>query len=155
MTSQCFCMNSTPGRDGCIASRCTQCPTSASGSGMPSDFRPRLIGRQDWPASSDRNAPAAEIAANIRPGADGSSKIVCRHIPPAPGCHDGPDSWPRSAGISCQDCPPSRDRNSPASSTPAQTVSGSSSDGSRCHTRSNSHGCGVPSYHWCVPGVPS
>ncbi len=68
MTSQCFCMNSTSGRDGCIARRCTQCPTSASGSGMPSDCRPWLIGRQVWPASSERNAPAAEIAANIRPG---------------------------------------------------------------------------------------
>ena len=29
------------------------------------------------------------------------------------------------------------------------------SDGSRCQTRLNSQGCGVPSYHWCVPGSPS
>src|SRR6202020_2122236 len=77
------------------------------------------------------------------------------HIPPAPGCHDDPVSWPRKAGSSCQVWPPSSDRKSPASSTPAQTVSGSSSDGSRCQTRANSQGCGVPSYHWCVPGVPS
>ena len=34
MTSQCFCMNSTSGRDGCIAMRWTQWPTSAVGSGM-------------------------------------------------------------------------------------------------------------------------
>src|ERR1700738_380693 len=34
-------------------------------------------------------------------------------------------------------------------------VSGSVSDGSRCHTRANSHGRGVPSYHWWVPGTPS
>ncbi len=29
------------------------------------------------------------------------------------------------------------------------------SDGSRCQTRLNSHGCAVPSYDWCVPGMPS
>ena len=29
------------------------------------------------------------------------------------------------------------------------------SDGSRCQTRLNSHGCCVPSYHWCVvSGLP-
>src|SRR6202030_2826332 len=105
--------------------------------------------------SAERTAPAAEIAANIRPRCKGSSRIVCRHIPPAPGCQDGPDSWLRSLGSSCQLCPPSSVRNSPASSTPAYTTSGSSSDGSRCQTRANSHGCGVPSYHWWVPGVPS
>src|SRR5205085_2068318 len=25
----------------------------------------------------------------------------------------------------------------------------------RCQTRANSQGWGVPSYHWCVPGIPS
>ena len=49
------------------------------------------MGRHDSPASSDRNAPAAEMAANIRPGWFGSRMIVCRHIPPAPGCQDGPE----------------------------------------------------------------
>src|SRR5712692_4437864 len=34
-------------------------------------------------------------------------------------------------------------------------MSGSVSDGSRCQTRANSQGCGVPSYHRCVPGTPS
>ena len=30
-----------------------------------------------------------------------------------------------------------------------------SSEGSTCHTRLNSHGCCVPSYHWCVvSGLP-
>ena len=38
---------------------------------------------------------------------------------------------------------------------PGVDVSGSVSDGSRCQTRLNSQGCGVPSYHWCVPGTPS
>jgi hypothetical protein len=45
-----------------MATRCTQWPTSAFGSGMPSERRPRLIGCQVAPASSERNAPAAEIA---------------------------------------------------------------------------------------------
>ena len=57
MTSQCNCMNSTFGRDGCIAMRCTQKPTSAVGSGMYCDLRPRLIGFQVLPPSSVRNAP--------------------------------------------------------------------------------------------------
>jgi hypothetical protein len=119
ITSQCFCMYSTDGRDGCIARRCTQWPTSAAGSGIPSERRPWFTGRQVWPPSSDLNAPAAEIAVKIRPGEDGSRMIVCRHIPPAPGCHDGPDLWPRRPGSSSQCFPPSADRNSPASSTPA------------------------------------
>src|SRR5690606_27031385 len=76
--------------------------------------------------------------------------IVCRHMPPAPGCHFGPESWPRSPASSCQDLPPSVERNNAASSTPAYTVSGSFSEGSRCHTRLNSQGCWVPSYHWWV-----
>src|SRR6185312_742034 len=85
----------------------------------------------------------------------GSNRIVCKHIPPAPGCHFGPVPCPRSPGNSAQLCPPSVVLNIAASSTPASTVSGSVSDGSICQTRLNSHGCGVPSYHWCVPGVPS
>src|SRR5437879_7836273 len=56
ITSQCFCMNSTLGRDGCSAMRCTQWPTSAVGSGMYWECRPRLIGRHVVPPSSVRNA---------------------------------------------------------------------------------------------------
>ena len=92
---------------------------------------------------------------NIRCAFVGSINIVCRHRPPAPGCHFDPVPWFRSPGSSCQLFPPSVVRNIAASSTPAYTVSGSLSDGSRCQTRLNSHGCGVPSYHWCVPAVPS
>ncbi len=34
-------------------------------------------------------------------------------------------------------------------------MSGSVNDGSKCQTRLNSHGCCVPSYHWCVvSGLP-
>ena len=68
---------------------------------MCSDRRPRLIGRQVLPPSSVRNAPAAEMAMKIRPGSLGSSRIVCRHIPPAPGCQRGPEPWPRSPESSC------------------------------------------------------
>ena len=53
---------------------------------MYCDFSPRLIGFQVLPPSSVRNAPAAEMAMKIRSGLVGSSRIVCRHMPPAPGC---------------------------------------------------------------------
>src|SRR6202022_1914309 len=76
-------------------------------------------------------------------------------MPPAPGAQCGPDPCLRKPESSLQDFPPSVERNSAASSMPAKTVSGSLSDGSRCHTRLNSQGCAVPSYHWCVPGTPS
>src|ERR1019366_2876198 len=119
------------------------------------DFSPRLIGFHVSPASSLRKAPAAEIAMNILLGSLGSRRIVCRHMPPAPGCQRGPEPWPRSPGSSCHVVPPSMERNKAASSTPAYTVSASVSDGSRCQTRLNSQGCGVPSYHWWVPISPS
>src|SRR5262249_44754065 len=85
----------------------------------------------------------------------GSITIVCRPIPPAPGCQRGPDSCVRRPGSSCHDAPPSTVRNIAASSTPAYTMSGSVRDGSRCQTRLNSQGCCVPSYHWWVPVGPS
>src|SRR5882724_5109665 len=155
ITSQCFCMNNVSGRDLCCAIRCTQCPTSASVLGIYCDLRPRLIGFHVLPASSLRNAPAAEIAMNILPLTVGSSRIVCRHIPPAPGCHFGPVPCPRKPESSSHVRPPFVVRNNAASSTPAYTVSGSLSDGSKCHTRLNSHGCCVPSYHSCVvSGLP-
>src|SRR6185295_16307095 len=120
-----------------------------------SERSPLLMGFHVAPPSSVRNAPAAEMAMNMRSGSFGSSRIVWRHMPPAPGCHFGPDPCLRRPGSSLQVAPPSFVWNSAASSTPAYTASGSSFDGSRCHTRLNSHGCGVPSYHWCVPGTPS
>src|SRR6266545_1065156 len=113
------------------------------------------MGRQVLPASSVRNTPAAEMAMNMRWGFFGSRRIVCRHMPPAPGAHEGPEGWLRRAGSSCQVWAPSVERKKAASSTPAYTVSGSVSDGSRCQTRVNFQGRGVPSYHWCVPGTPS
>src|SRR2546428_3287060 len=122
---------------------------------MYCDLSPRLIGFHVVPPSSVRNAPADEIATNSRLGFFGSSMIVCRHRPPAPGCHCGPVPWPRSPESSFQFSPPSVERKSAASSTPAYTVSGSVSDGSRCQTRLNSHGRCDPSYHWCVvSGLP-
>src|SRR5487761_2114350 len=113
------------------------------------------MGFQVSPPSSVRKAPAAEMAMKMRRGLEGSMRIVCRHMPPAPGCHLGPVPWPRRADSSRHDLPPSVERNIAASSTPAYTVSGSASEGSRCQTRLNSHGCAVPSYHWCVPVMPS
>src|SRR5438552_3147133 len=49
MTSQCFCMKSTFGRDRCSAMRWTQWPTAAVGSGMYCERRPWLIGFQVVP----------------------------------------------------------------------------------------------------------
>src|SRR5713101_8175648 len=91
----------------------------------------------------------------MRLGFFGSSRIVCRHRPPPPGCHCGPVPWPRSPESSFQFSPPSVEQKSAASSTPAYTMSGSARDGSRCQTRLNSHGRCDPSYHWCVvSGLP-
>jgi hypothetical protein len=106
------------------------------------------------PPSSVRNAPAAEMAMKMRCGFCGSRMMVCRHMPPAPGCQSAP-FVARRAGNSVHDLPPSVVLKSPASSTPAKAVSGSVSDGSMCHTRLNSHGCCVPSYHLCVPTSPA
>src|ERR1700678_3855837 len=107
---------------------------------MCADLKPLLIGLQVQPPSSVRNAPAAEIAMKILFGFAGSSRIVCRHIPPAPGCQCGPEPCPRSPESSCHVCPPSAEWNNAASSTPAKIESASVSEGSRCHTRLNSHG---------------
>src|SRR5579864_2270647 len=80
---------------------------------------------------------------------------VCRHMPPAPGCHFGPVPCPRRPDSSCQLSPPSVDLNNAASSMPAYTVLASVGEGSMCHTRLNSHGFCEPSYHWCVvSGLP-
>ena len=65
---------------------------------MYCDRRPLLIGFQVLPPSSVRNAPAAEIAMYIRSGLLGSRMMVCRHIPPAPGCHFGPGAVAAQSG---------------------------------------------------------
>src|SRR5208283_55140 len=114
---------------------------------MYAEWRPRLIGSQLSPPSSVRNAPAADMAMNMRCEFDGSSRTECRHMPPAPGCQAGPVPCLRNPDSSCQVWPPSLDWNNAASSTPAYNVSGEASDGSMCQTRLNSQGCGVPSYH--------
>src|SRR5690349_2581307 len=108
---------------------------------MYCENNPLLIGRHVLPPSSVRNDPAAEMATYIRPGSLGSRMIVCRHIPPAPGCHLGPVPWPRKPESSFQSLPPLVERKIAASSMPAKTVSGSVSEGSRCQTRLNSHLC--------------
>ena len=107
------------------------------------------------PPSSLRNAPAAEMAVKMRSGLVGSSDDRVQAHAARTGLPDGPWVWVRSPGSSFPSSPPSVERKSAASSAPAYTVSGSVGDGSRCQTRANSHGCGVPSYHWWVPGTPS
>jgi hypothetical protein len=44
---------------------------------------------------------------------------LCRHIPPAPGCHWGPVPCPRKPDSSFQVLPPSVERKMAASSMPA------------------------------------
>ena len=105
------------------------------------------MGFQVAPASSDRNAPAAEMAMTMRSGCARSSRMVCRHMPPAPGIQPAAVALVRRPGSSVQVAPPSVVRKSAASSTPARQVSGSVSEGSRCHTRAKAQECGVPSYH--------
>src|SRR6266480_7771066 len=103
ITSQCFCMNSVFGRDGCNAMRCTQWPTSAVGSGICSECSPRLIGFHVLPLSSVRNVPAAEIAMEIRFGLFGSRRMVCKHMQQEPGCHLGQVSLQRNTASTRQD----------------------------------------------------
>jgi hypothetical protein len=55
------------------------------------ESRPLLIGSQLAPPSSERKAPAALMAVKMRCSSVGWSRIVCRHSPPAPGCHCGPE----------------------------------------------------------------
>jgi hypothetical protein len=124
------------------------------GSGMNSERRPRFIGRQEAPASSLRKTPAAEMAMKIRPGWTGSRRIVCRPMPPAPGCQRARirGCGGRRARASCAAVGrPEEGRVLDAGVDGVGVVS----DGSRCQTRLNSHGCWVPSYQRWVPGVPS
>src|ERR671936_2234567 len=116
ITSQCFCMKSVLGFDGCIAIRCTQCPISAVGFGMYCEYSPLLAGRQLSPPSSLLKTPADEIATYILLASFGSKRMVCRQNPPAPGAHFGPVSCLRRPGSSFQVCPPSVLLNSAASS---------------------------------------
>ena len=88
-----------------MAMRCTQWPTSASGRGCTRSAGRWLIGRQVSPPSSVRKAPAAEMAMKMRSGLLGSSRMVCRHMPPAPGCQCGPVPWPRSPDSSLPGLP--------------------------------------------------
>src|SRR4051794_13926043 len=106
------------GLEGWRTTSWTQKPISGRGAGRESLRRPLLIGLKVLPPSSERNAPAAEMAMVMRLGLEGSSKIVCRHRPPAPGDHFSPLA-PRRAEISCHVAPPLVVLNSAASSTPA------------------------------------
>ncbi len=56
------------------------------------------MGFQVLPPSSVRKAPAAEMAMKMRSGSVGSRRMVCRHMPPAPGCQCGPEPCVAQAG---------------------------------------------------------
>ena len=118
MTSQCFCMKSTLGRDGCIAMRCTQCPTSAADSGFPRTAVP------DRSAATFDRRPPCEMRPPPRwrrrcdPDCPDPTTIVCRPSPPAPGCQRTRFSF-RTAGRSSELLPPSSLWKAAASSTPA------------------------------------
>src|ERR1700691_981070 len=107
------------------ATLCTHCPTSGCRSGWEPAITPRFVGVQCSPSSSDRNVPAAEIPTCIRFGRDGSNRIVCRHIPPAPGFHFERVGWSFSPGRGAHESPSSSDLHSEAGSTPRNTVRGS------------------------------
>ena len=94
------------GRDGCMAMRCTQWPTSAVGSGMYCELQSAVDGLPGL---------AAVVGAERAGGGDGdedprrdrlgSRRMVCRHMPPAPGCQCGPEPWPRRPESSCHVLP--------------------------------------------------
>ena len=100
ITSQCFCMYST------------SAATGAWRGGARSD-RPRRPGRDalglqplvhrapGWPASSERNTPAAEIAANIRPCARGPAGSCAGTSRPRPAARTG-----RTHGRAASAAPP-------------------------------------------------
>ena len=70
------------------------------GRGMPSDSRPLLTGCQVTPrvigAEDARRGDGDEDPVGVL----GSSTMVCRHMPPAPGCHCGPEPCSRSPASS-------------------------------------------------------
>ena len=151
MTSQCFCMKSVSGRDGCIAMRWTQWPTSALGSGMYCDSQaavdrlPRSCRRRRCETRRRRRSRCRCASGSLR-----SSRIVCRPMPPAPGCHLGPARGRAGRRVRARSCRRRWCGRSRRLRRRRRRCSGSVSDGSRCQTRLNSHGCCVPSYHWCV-----
>src|SRR6185436_12569165 len=99
--------------------RWTQWPTSAVGFGRYFEYRPFVIAFQVFPPSSDRKAPAEEMATKSRDWFFGSMRIVWRHRPPAPGIHAEPVLCSRRPESSVQFWPPSVDLKIAASSTPA------------------------------------
>ena len=78
---------------------------------------------------------------NIRFGFDGSCRIVCRHRPPAPGAHDEPGAVAAQAGQLLPVLPAvGRVEQRGVLDARVDRRRDSVSDGSRCHTRLNSHG---------------
>ena len=125
-----------PGAAGCKISLCTQVPTSVC-FGAPGYFATALlIAVHDFPPSSVRHAPHAEIATNIRFSFAGSSWIECADIPPAPGIHFFRVGWLFRLTTGSHVFPSSSVRNSPAGAVPAYSTPFSPfRPGSMCHTR--------------------
>jgi len=63
-----------------MARRCTQWPTSASSSGMPSEWSPCHRAPRLATVIATEDA-GADMATKMRSGSLGSTMIVCRHIP--------------------------------------------------------------------------
>ena len=145
ITSQCFCMNTTSGRDGLLATWWTQCRPRRRRRGC------RRSGGHGWRAARScrrhrsRKTPAAEMATSMR-----ARRRWMEHDECASTCYLLPDaSSGRSRGIGARQRLPGPaaidERKSAACSTPAWKESGSISDGSRCQARARSHGWAVPS----------
>ena len=71
---------------------------------MPSDSRPLLIGCHDVAAVVGAEDAGRGDGDEDPLGVLGSRTIVCRHMPPAPGCHCGPEPCSRRPGSSSHDC---------------------------------------------------
>ncbi len=136
----------------CMAMRCTQWPTSASGSGSVLRLQP-LVDRLPGLAAIV-GAERARRRNRDRTCASGSSD---RERWCAGPCRPRPASTLAASG-----------RASPAVPASSAAIGALEegrilharidrlrivSEGSRCQTRLNSHGCGVPSYHWCCPAA--
>ena len=99
ITSQCFCMKSTPGREGCMRDAVHAVADLGVGSGMCSDRRPRLMGFQVCAAVvGAEGARGRDGDEDPRRDRCGSRRMVCRHIPPAPGCQRGPGAVAAQSG---------------------------------------------------------
>src|SRR2546427_274767 len=74
MTSQCFCMNSTFGRERCMAMRWTQCPTSAVGFGI-------CQRRLEMPHARELPRARCAVVPEVRAGSPLVGELVAHSLP--------------------------------------------------------------------------